>query len=304
MDPLSDILSLLKPRGYAFRGLKAGGDWAVSFAAGKGMKCYAVTVGQCWLWLADNEPPVHFQTGDVVLLARGQAFRMGSCQTAPPMDVKTLFGAAPAYEAVIGDGASFSGVGGYFNFTGAQADLLLGMLPPVVHFQREAERAALRESVQRLVQEMQNPQPGGVLLAEHLAQTLLIQALRLHLAEQSGEGQGWLVALGDRQMRTAIGAMHADPGRRWTLQMLADVAGMSRSSFAARFRTVVGEPPMDYLTRWRMILAADRLIATDLPISAIAPAVGYDSESAFGSAFKRAMGISPRRFARGPTAQA
>ena len=146
--------------------------------------------------------------------------------------------------------------------------------------------------------ELREPQLGCTLIAEHLAQALLIEALRLHLAEHSPRSTGWLFALADQRMRAAIGAMHAEPGRKWTLAALAKVAGMSRSSFAVRFKDTVGEPAMDYLTRWRMMLASDRLANGATPIALVAPTVGYESESAFGAAFKRVMGCSPRQFAK------
>jgi AraC-like DNA-binding protein len=177
------------------------------------------------------------------------------------------------------------------------AELLLGMLPPLVHIRAEASKAALRWSIERLMRELREPRPGSALIAEHLAQALLIEALRLHLAEHSHDSTGWLFALADRQMRAVIAAMHAEPGRKWTLKALARVAGMSRSSFAVRFKDTVGEPAMDYLTRWRMLVASDRL-AKGESIALVAPTVGYESESAFGAAFKRVIGASPRQFAK------
>ena len=193
-------------------------------------------------------------------------------------------------------------MGGYFGFEGMYAELLLGMLPPVVHIRAEANKAALRWSIERLMQELREPQPGSTLIAEHLAQALLIEALRLHLAEHSHHKTGWLFALADKQMRAVIAAMHAEPGRKWTLEALAGVAGMSRSSFAVRFKTTVGEPAMDYLTRWRMLVASERLANGGMPIAVVAPTVGYESESAFGAAFKRIMGHSPRQFAKAAAA--
>jgi AraC-like DNA-binding protein len=178
------------------------------------------------------------------------------------------------------------------------AERLLGMLPPVVHIRAEATKAALRWSIERLIRELRAPLPGSALIAEHLAQALLIEALRLHLAEHSHHSTGWLFALADRQMRTVIAAMHAEPGRKWTLEALARVAGMSRSSFAVRFKDTVGEPAIDYLTRWRMMVASDRLANGGMPIAVVAPTVGYESESAFGAAFKRVIGTSPRQFAK------
>jgi AraC-like DNA-binding protein len=102
--------------------------------------------------------------------------------------------------------------------------------------------------------------------------------------------------LRDRKIGAVIGAMHQQPGRRWTLEKLAAVAAMSRSSFAARFHRLVGEPAMEYLTRWRMQLAAERLVRMGPPLSALADSLGYESESAFSAAFKRVMGTSPRQF--------
>jgi AraC-like DNA-binding protein len=150
-----------------------------------------------------------------------------------------------------------------------------------------------------MMQELRDPQPGGFLVIDHLVHMMLVQALRLHLAEGIEGGVGWLFALADRQMSAAITAMHDDPGRRWTLQALAERAGMSRSSFALRFKETVGASPMEYLTRWRMLLAGDRLMNSSEPISVVARSLGYESESAFSTAFKRVMLCSPRQYGRG-----
>jgi len=299
VDPLSDILSLLKPSGYGFRGLDAGGDWALAFGLDDGVRCYAIQSGACWLALEGAAEPVRLAEGDFVLIPGGKGYRLYSAADAPPIDAFRFFPTVPAGEtAVLNGGGDVSGVGGYFGFEGMHAELLLGMLPPIVHIRAEANKAALRWSIERLMSELREPQPGSTLIAEHPAQALLIEALRLHLAEQSRYSTGWLFALADKQMRAVIGAMHAEPGRKWTLEALAKVAGMSRSSFAVRFKDTVGEPAMDYLTRWRMIVASDRLANAGMPIAVVAPTVGYESESAFGAAFKRVMGYSPGQFTK------
>ncbi len=299
MDPLSEILSLLRPSSYGFRGLDAGGDWALAFTPDDGVKCYAIQSGSCWLELAGAAAPVQLGAGDFVLLPGGDGFRLYSAADAPEIDAFRFFPSIPPGEtAVLGGGGGLAGMGGYFGFEGTHAELLLGMLPPVLHIRAEADRAGLRWSIERLMRELREPQPGSTLIAEHLAQALLIEALRLHLADHSHHSTGWLFALADKQMRAVIGAMHASPARKWTLEALARVAGMSRSSFAARFKDMVGEPAMDYLTRWRMIVAADRLAHAGMSIAVVAPMVGYESESAFGAAFKRVLGTSPRQFAR------
>ena len=299
MDPLSDVLSLLKPASYAFRGLDAGGNWSIAFGSVEGIKCYALYSGACWIHLESVGAPVRLEAGDFVMLPTGHAFQLYSTAKAAPLDAETFFSSFPAGEiAVLNGGGDCAGVGGYFDFDGLHADRLLAMLPPIIHIRAEASKSALRLSIERLMREMREPQPGSSLIAGHLAQAMLVEALRLHLAERSGDRTGWLFALADPQMYAAISAMHGEPGRRWTLQELAGVAGMSRSSFAVRFKTAVGEPPMDYLTRWRMMVAAERLAKGGQSISRVAPEVGYESESAFGAAFKRVIGRSPRQFAR------
>src|ERR1017187_5397528 len=150
-----------------------------------------------------------------------------------------------------------------------------------------------------MMQELREPQPGGFLVAQHLAYMMLVQALRLHLAEGLKGGVGWLFALADKQMGAAIGSMHNDPAHGWTLQELAHRADMSRSTFALRFKETVGASPMEYLTRWRMLRAGNRLANSSDPISVIALSLGYESESAFSTAFKRVMGCSPRQYSRG-----
>ncbi len=128
---------------------------------------------------------------------------------------------------------------------------------------------------------------------------ILVQALRLHLAEGLAGGVGWLFALADKQMAAALDAMHKEPAERWTLRSLAESAGMSRTTFTLKFKETVGTSPMEYLTRWRMMVAADRLVHSNEPISAIALSLGYESESAFSTAFKRVTGTSPRQYGRG-----
>ena len=189
-------------------------------------------------------------------------------------------------------------VGGHFVLDGRHADILLGMLPPIVHIRKESDKAALRWSLDRMMEELREPQPGGFLVAQHLAHMMLVQALRLHLAEGIEGGVGWLFALADKQMSAAMTAMHEDPAHRWTLQGLAERAGMSRTTFALKFKETVGASPMDYLTRWRMLLAGDRLTSSADPVSVIALSLGYESESAFSTAFKRVMGCSPRQYGR------
>ncbi len=299
MDPLSDVLSLLRPQNYQAGGFDMGGDWSVKFAAHNGIKCYSLVSGRCWLSVDGIREPVRLEAGDCFLLPRGLAFSLASSLSLTPIDAHSLF-RTPLNGAIrsINGGGDCFGVGGYFALSSRHADIFLGMLPPIVHIRRESDKATLRWSVERMMEELREPRPGGFLVAQHLAHMMLVQALRLHMAEGGRGGVGWLFALADPQMGAAIAALHDAPAYRWTLQELADRVGMSRSSFALQFKATVGTPAMDYLTRWRMLLAGNKLLKAKNSISEIARSLGYESESAFSTAFKRTMGCSPRQYNR------
>jgi AraC-like DNA-binding protein len=299
MDPLSDVLSLLKPRSHMSGGFDAGGEWSIEFRPHQGIKCYAVVSGACWLAVDGVADAVRLKMGDCFLLPGGRPFRLASDMNLTPVAAETIYsGARDGGISTYNGGGDFLLVGSYFGLSGNHAGMLLGMLPPIVHLRKRSDQAALRWSVERMMQELREPQPGSFLVAQHLAHMMLVQALRLHLAEGFSGGVGWLFALADKQMGDAISAMHGDPAHRWTLQALAERAGMSRSSFALKFKETVGASAMDYLTRWRMLLAADRLAHSSDSISVISLSLGYCSESAFSTAFKRVMDCSPRQYGR------
>jgi AraC-like DNA-binding protein len=302
MDPLSDVLSLLKPQSYSAGGFPVVGDVAIQFPKHQGIKCYAVVSGQCWLSLEDISEPVLLTAGDCFLLPRGRPFSLSTNLSLPPVDFRVLLEALKNGDAAAPhEGRQHYIVGGYFAFTGSHADILLNSLPPIVHIRKESDKAAMRWSLERMKEELRDPQPGGSLIAQQLAYMMLIQALRLHLADGARGSVGWLFALADKQMSAAITCMHDDPGHPWTLQKLAERVGMSRSIFALRFKEKVGATPMEYLTRWRMLLAGDRLKNSDDSIAVIASSLGYESESAFGKAFRRVIGSSPRQYGRAST---
>jgi AraC-like DNA-binding protein len=297
MDPLSDVLSLLKPRSYLSAGFDAGGQWSVRFAKHDGfIKCYAVVKGWCWLAVDGVPDAVRLEAGDCFLLASGRPFRLASDLTATAADAEAIFSAARhGGVAVCNGGGEFFLVGSRFAVSGHHAGMLLGVLPPIVHIRNEWDQAALRWSVERMMHELREARPGGVLVAEHLAHMMLLLALRLQVTEGR---VGWLFALADKQIGAAIGVMHDDPGHPWTLAELAKRAFMSRSTFALKFKAMVGTSPMEYLTQWRMLRAGDRLTTSRDSISLVAASLGYESESAFSTAFKRIMGCSPRQYGR------
>ncbi|MCX5514614.1 AraC family transcriptional regulator [Kaistia algarum] len=302
MDPLSDVLSLLRPRNYLSAAFDAGSPWSIQFPDQQGgIKCNAVVSGECWVQVEGVADALLVKAGDFFLLPSGRPFRLASDLDTPPVAAETVFADVrrDGRTALLNGGGDFFAVSSRFALSGDHADMLLGMLPPIVHIRKESDQAAaLRWSIEQTMQELRGGKPGSFLLVQHLAHMMLLQALRLHLNDRGSGRVGWLFALADRQIGQAIGAMHGDPAHRWTLQELAAQAAMSRSTFALRFKAMVGSSPMEYLTRWRMLLAADRLTHSADPVSAIAHALGYESESAFSTAFRRAMGCSPRQYGR------
>ncbi len=307
MDPLSDVLALLKPKGYVSGGFGVGEDVAIQWGKHDGIKCYAMLAGACWLTVEGVRDPVRIVAGDCFLLPRGLPFCLSTDLRLTPVDFQTFManrqeaaqraqaeGTPPPAHEVTGNYLA----GGHFTLAGDHAGILLQSLRPIVHIRNEADKAAMRWSLERMREELRDPQPGSTLIAQQLAYVMLVQALRLHVAEGARGGVGWLFALADRQMSAALACMHDEPGRAWTLQGLAERVGMSRSIFALRFKTTVGSTPMEYLTRWRMLLAGDRLQTSGESLAAIASALGYESESAFGKAFRRVMGCSPRQFSQ------
>ncbi len=299
MDPLSDVLALLNPGGYAAAAFDFGGEWCVDFPSQAGVKCYALVTGQGWLAVEGVPEPVLATAGDCVLLPRGRPFRVASNLALEPVDAQTLYGAPPEGAMTVWQGGGdASGFASHFELHGPAADLLLQAMPPLIHFRRTSQRATLRWCLERMMQELVEPEPGGSAVLEQLARMVLVEALRQYVAHPSSEGKGWLFALTDKKMAAAIQAMHDDPARGWSVQLLAEHVGMSRTNFTLKFRKAVGRSPMDYLVRWRMMIAAARLKTSAAPISVVAYSLGYESESAFSTAFKRVMGCPPSRYGR------
>ncbi|MCW8308108.1 AraC family transcriptional regulator [Acidiphilium sp. PA] len=299
IDPLSEVLAVLKPQSLASGGFMIPDGLAFHFPRYQGIKCYAMLAGQCWLVVEGVAEPVSLEAGDCFILPHGLPFHLTTDLALEPIHYTLAWDRVRNITAgqEAADGERYM-AGGFFAFTGSHAAMLLHALPPIVHIQREADKAAMRWSLERLREELRDRRPGGALIAQQLAYTMLIQALRLHLADAATAGRGWLSALSDRHMSIAIASMHEHPEYAWTLQTLAERVGMSRSVFALRFREIVGTTPMEYLTRWRMLLAADRLANSRETLGTIARSLGYESESAFGKAFRRVTGSAPRQSVR------
>lgn len=306
MDPLSDVLSLLRVRNYHSATLSLGGDWAFTFPEREGIKFTAVVKGSCWLQVDGEQQPQRLQQGDCFLMTRGMPFSLYSDMSQPVMNSDGHFQTLAADELALHYGGDdIQLVGGRFDFSGVPTQLLLSSLPSLVHVQANDPQASLlRWALERFTSELQQKRPGRSLMNEHLAHLMLVEVLRTHLATLDSTGIGWFYGLADRNLSVALSAIHADPAHRWSVQELAQLATMSRSAFALRFKQVVGAAPMEYLTHWRMLLASDRLKNSDDAVSTIAFSLGYESESAFSTAFKRVMSQSPRHYVREHTAQA
>jgi len=303
LDPLSEVLSLLKPRGYVSAGLDAGGDWALDFPPHEGIKFNALLRGTCWLSVEGDPRAYRLEAGDCFLLTRGRPFKLATDPSLPPTDARTIYAAARGGIATCNGGGDMLLVGVRFAFAAEHADLLFGSLPPVVLVRQASDQAlVLRWALDRLTTELREPQPGGFLVAEHLAHIMLVQVLRLYLTSRDPQDTtrvGWFFALSDQHLSAVVGALHAEPARPWTVEALARIAGMSRSTFAMKFKQGVGLSPMEYLTRWRMRIAGDRLRHSGDNVASIAMSLGYESESAFSTAFKRVMSCAPGQYRRG-----
>ncbi|QET01895.1 AraC family transcriptional regulator [Cupriavidus pauculus] len=306
-DPFSDILKFTHAESIVTGGFTATGPWALRFPAPEKIKFFAVVKGQCWVRIDGEQEPVRFETGDVGLLAARRSFVLASDLDTPPVDAMSVFARAGNNGVHLGIGIGtgtgtgtapdFSQIGGHILLDPVSGRLLADVLPPWIHVPAaSAQATAFRWLLAQLVEERANEQPGTQLASAQLAQLLFIQILRAHLRTSAPMPPGWLRALGDARLAPALRLMHDDPARTWHLEDLAKACAMSRTTFAAHFRTVAGVAPLTYLTEWRMRLAERALREDDTPVTVVAQSLGYSSDSAFSTAFKRVNGHSPRAY--------
>lgn len=302
-DPLSDVLALMEMESVATARLETGGAWALRFPAKTRIKFNAVLSGQCWI-AVEGQPACRLDAGDTFLLCNAPAFVLSDTPWrpgAPVVDGAPLFAAALRAQGnrVRHGGATTVLLGGGFRFSPNNAALLLDVLPRFLHIPGTHEAATvLRSTLALLDAELAAGAMGASLVARRLADILLVQALRAHVALGEGAATGWMAALADAKIGAALKRLHQDPRHNWTVAALGHVAGMSRSGFALRFRQLVGMAPLAYLTHWRMELACSQLRRADTPVAVLASQLGYASESAFGNAFKRHFGRAPKRYWR------
>ncbi len=295
-DPLSVLLSLIEARAVYAGGLAAGGDWAVRFPPPEKIKFFTMARGSCWIAIDGSAAPVRLEAGDVILLSSPVPFAIASDLALAPGDARTLFDGIGTQLAVAGTGGDALFLGCHLDLDANGGRLLVDSLPATIHLRAQDTGAGqLQWLIQELVREINAPTPGTDVARAGLVQMMFLQILRGHLAQERGMEVGWLRAACDPRLAPALGLMHADPARDWRLPELADAAAMSRTAFATRFKAVAGIAPLRYLTEWRMRLAERKLRDGRQSVAAVAEAVGYGSEAAFSTAFKRVMGRPPRR---------
>lgn len=296
MDPFSDVIALLRPTAVFSKPITGRGEWGVQYKAYGAPGFSIVLAGRCWLEIEGAEP-VLLDRGDFVLMPSSPAFRMLSRPGAP-----CVAGHPSQTDVRHGDpegGADFRMLGGSFQLNPVNAPLLVALLPGVIHIRAaDGNSGRLAGIVHLIIEECAADRPGRETILERLLEVLLMECLRAPGMEPATLPAGLLAGMQDAALARSLRAMHADVGAGWTVAELASLAAMSRSAFAARFAATVGCAPMEYLARWRMALAKDALSRGGKPLDRLAEEIGYDSASAFSTAFRRRIGCAPGAFAR------
>ncbi|MEZ4444513.1 MAG: AraC family transcriptional regulator [Polyangiaceae bacterium] len=279
------------------------GPWGIAIPDLSEVMMFGVlTEGEAWLERS-GRPPERLGPGSSWLLPRGAAHRIysGPGATCVPLEALPVEPVSPRYELLHygGGGPTTQATYGLLRFDDAAAERLVASLPDLIHVdsRRSDTEAWLGGTIELIAQEARHLAVGGAAVLTRLADVIVIQLIRAWLQEHR-DHDGWLAALRDERLGRALRAIHERPGEPWTLDRLAKEAGMSRSSFATQFADEVGEPAMAYLSAHRMATARARLRDGEAPLAAIATEVGYQSEAAFGRAFKRATGVAPGRYRR------
>jgi AraC-like DNA-binding protein len=296
VDPLSDVIALLRPHTAISKPISGRGAWAVRYAPHDAPGFTIVLKGVCWITF-EGGVPLKLETGAFLLLPATPAFTLsshpgmvGTCTE--PVNLPVRHGEQEGE-------LDFVALGGTFRIETANAPLLLTLLPRMIHIpSSEGRSVRLGRLIDLIAEECRGEEPGKDMILQRMLEVLLIEALRSQGRTLGDDRAGLLHGMRDPALARVLAAMHADVRADWTVANLARIAGQSRSAFAARFGQVLGCGPIEYLTRWRMALAKDALLRGAKTLDRIADEIGYDSASAFSTAFRKRLGCPPGQFAR------
>ncbi|UOK36690.1 AraC family transcriptional regulator [Pseudomonas palleroniana] len=292
-DPLTEVVTLLQPGASLSKVVTGAGAWRVRRSVyGQPFYC-AILEGGCRLSVAGN-PPLSLQAGDFVLIPAAYDFTMMSVEPLAAEDADTVPVELRPRHILVGTpdiAADVQLLVGHCTFGSPDAELLITLLPQLIHVRGERRLTVL---VELLTEEARGQRPGRDVILAHLLEVLFIEALRSTTTETAPAGL--LRGLADERLAMAIRRIHERPNQPWTVVQLAREAALSRSTFFERFKQAMGMAPMTYLLTWRMALAKNLLRRRDDSIAEIAQRVGYSSVSAFSVAFTRYTGITPGRY--------
>jgi AraC-like DNA-binding protein len=311
MDPLSDLLRVVRLDGAFFFTVEAAEPWSVeTVAAGELsprimpgaehlISYHIITEGRCYGGVVGEEP-VELVAGDVIVFPHGDAHVMSSGRGVRGPHVHTSAPARYPHPVVLGAGGprAVSAVCGFLGCDRRPFNPLLEALPRRMHL-RGLPKAWLDSFTREVTEESRRGRAGADEVLTRLAELMFIEVLRRYLDDLPPGQTGWLAGLRDDVVGRVLTLLHARPAYPWTLADLAREAASSRSSLALRFAQLVGQPPMQYLAQWRMQVAANLLAQSGAKVATIGGEVGYDSEAAFSRAFKRATGLAPGAWREG-----
>jgi AraC-like DNA-binding protein len=308
MDVLTEVLRTVRLQNQCYGRLELTAPWGIEVEGSdpRSSHFYVISDGSGWLALDGSGRAEPMAGGDLILLPKGGRHLLRDDPRTPVVPIGQILARRSDDSGNLlrhgGGGAPASIVAGHFTFEDGVGDALLESLPPLIHVKAEGGAMArwLEATLQFLAAETALAQPGAGTVVNRLADILFVHALRAHIAALPDGSRGWLRALKDPPVATALRLMHQRPEQPWTVEELANYVALSRSAFAERFTRLVGEAPLGYLTRWRMEKAARLMRDGDATLGAIARAVGYETESAFGKAFRRHRGTSPGEYRKAP----
>lgn len=309
MDVLTDVLQSFRLRSQVYGRVELTAPWGFRADASDLPHpiLFVVSRGTCWLEVDGVAGPLPLAGGDFVLLPRGNASILRDTTNTPVVSMETMLqacGKAPGQcetSPVLhygGGGTPVSLISGCLHFEEGGSSPIVDALPALIHVKGDQGESVqwLASTLQFLACEAASSWPGSEAIRSRLADILFVQAVRYHISASGDHPAGWLRALNDAQIGKSLRLIHEKPADPWTVESLAEGVAMSRSAFAERFSTLVGEGPLTYLTKWRMKKAAQMLRRADSTIATVARAVGYEAEASFGKAFKRAMGVAPGEY--------